>query len=66
MAHQAVKVKSKSRETLSDEDVERVISKVSDVALAALKSIGLKSGEIYPLMININTALKNAMTPKKG
>ena len=66
MMQPMVKVKPKSRETLSDEDVERVISKVSDVALAALKSIGLKSGEIYPLMINITTALKSAMTPKKG
>ena len=56
----------KSKERLSDEDIERVLSKVGDVSLTALKSIGLKSSELYPLMIRINTALKSAMTHRKA
>lgn len=57
--------KAKSKETLSSEDIERVITKVSDVSLTTLKSIGLKSGELYPLMIKINDALRATLSHKK-
>ena len=58
--------KPKYKESLSDEDVERVLSKVSDVSLTTLKSIGLKSGQLYPLMIKINDSLKATLSQKKG
>tara|TARA_Y100000310_G_C20496658_1_gene721883 strand:- start:509 stop:955 length:447 start_codon:yes stop_codon:yes gene_type:complete len=56
----------KSKDKLSDEDIERIVSKISDVSLVSLKSIGLKSGELYPLMIKINSAIKMALTPTEG
>ena len=58
-------VKAKPKETLNDGDIERVISKVSDVTLSTLKSIGLKSGELYPIMIKINDALRVTLSQQK-
>lgn len=58
--------KPKSKESLTDDDIERVLSKVSDVSLTTLKSMGLKSGQLYPLMIKINDALRATLSTKKG
>jgi len=58
--------KATPKETLNDGDIERVISKVSDVTLSTLKSIGLKSGELYPIMIKINDALRVTLSQQKG
>ena len=52
----------KPKSTLSDDETERVLNKVADAALTALKGAGLKSSALYPLMIKINTALKSALT----
>ena len=52
----------KKKNKLSDDDVERLLMKVGETALNGLKSMGLKSGAIYPLMIKINTAFKAALS----
>lgn len=52
------------KDKMSEDDVERLLTKIGDTALAGLKGMGLKSGAIYPLMIKINTALKAAISPK--
>jgi hypothetical protein len=54
----------KSKSKLTDDDAERLLMKIGDTALNGLKSMGLKSGAIYPLMIKINTALKAALDTK--
>ena len=52
----------KPKGSLSEDDVERLLMKVGETALTGLKSMGLKSGAIYPLMIKINAALKAALS----
>jgi hypothetical protein len=52
----------KPKSSLGEDDVERLLMKVGETALAGLKSMGLKSGAIYPLMIKINAALKAALS----
>lgn len=52
------------KNNLNDDDVERLLTRLGDTALAGLKGIGLKSGAIYPLMIKINDAIKAALSSK--
>lgn len=57
-AMQPLKPKSK----LNDDDVERLLARLGDAALAGLKGMGLKSGAIYPLMIKLNDAIKASLS----